>query len=301
MSKENKRYYWLKLPQAYFSKIEQKKMRKQPNGKDMQIIYLRMMLACIDKSGVIYYQGVYDTIEEELAEEFDEDVELIKATISYLKDNGMITINESNDCCVPEVLEHIGSETASTQRSRECREKQKALQCNTNATTRNTNETQCNTEIEKENREELNKDIKIDTSSNAENPEIKIPLIDNSYYEVSTEKIVQWRDTYPAVDIEQELKKMVSWCDANPARRKTRNGVERFIIGWIARSQDDGGRFRDAHNKATQPKEDSLSYSDLYPDYHFSADCTKIIYENGRVVDVETGEELVPKGGSNGS
>lgn len=295
MSKENKRYYWLKLPQAYFSKIEQKKMRKQPNGKDMQIIYLRMMLACIDKSGVIYYQGVYDTIEEELAEEFDEDVELVKATISYLKDNGMITINESNDCCVPEALEHIGSETASTQRSRECRGKKKALQCNTSATT-------CNTEIEIENREELNKDIKIDTSSNAENSEIKIPLIDNSYYEVSTEKIVQWKDTYPAVDIEQELKKMVSWCDANPARRKTRNGVERFIIGWIARSQDDGGRFRDAHNKATQPKEEQQpSYSDLYPDYHFSADCTKIIYENGRVVDVETGEELVPKGGSNGS
>lgn len=297
MSKENKRYYWLKLPQAYFSKIEQKKMRKQPNGKDMQIIYLRMMLACIDKSGVIYYQGVYDTIEEELAEEFDEDVKLIKATISYLKDNGMITINESNDCCVPEALEHIGSETASTQRSRECREKQKALQCNTNATTRNTE-----IEIEKENREELklNKENREIDGANPTPSGIKILLNDKSYYEVSTEKIVQWKDTYPAVNVEQELKKMVSWCDANPARRKTRNGVERFINSWLSREQDRGGTYR-GYQPPTQPKEDSLSYSDLYPDYHFSADCTKIIYENGRVVDVETGEELVPKGGSNGS
>lgn len=129
---------------------------------------------------------------------------------------------------------------------------------------------------------------------------IKILLNDKSYYEVSTEKIVQWRDTYPAVDIEQELKKMVSWCDANPARRKTRNGVERFINSWLSREQDRGGTYR-GYQPPTQPKEDSLSYSDLYPDYHFSADCTKIIYENGRVVDVETGEELVPKGGSNGS
>lgn len=297
MSKENKRYYWLKLPQAYFSKIEQKKMRKQPNGKDMQIIYLRMMLACIDKSGVIYYQGVYDTIEEELAEEFDEDVKLIKATISYLKDNGMITINESNDCCVPEALEHIGSETASTQRSRECREKQKALQCNTNATTRNTE-----IEIEKENREELklNKENREIDGANPTPSGIKILLNDKSYYEVSTEKIVQWKDTYPAVNVEQELKKMVSWCDANPARRKTRNGAERFINSWLSREQDRGGVYR-GYQPPTQPKEDSLSYSDLYPDYHFSADCTKIIYENGRVVDVETGEELVPKGGSNGS
>ena len=39
-----KRYYWLKLKNTYFSQLDQKKMRKQKNGKDMQIIYLRMML-----------------------------------------------------------------------------------------------------------------------------------------------------------------------------------------------------------------------------------------------------------------
>lgn len=130
---------------------------------------------------------------------------------------------------------------------------------------------------------------------------IKILLNDKSYYEVSTKKIVQWKDTYPAVNVEQELKKMVSWCDANPTRRKTRNGVERFINSWLSREQDRGGAYR-GYQPPTQTKEEQQpSYSDLYPDYHFSADCTKIIYENGRVVDVETGEELVPKGGSNGS
>ena len=39
-----KRYYWLKLPNTYFSQLEQKKMRKQEHGKDMQVIYLRMLL-----------------------------------------------------------------------------------------------------------------------------------------------------------------------------------------------------------------------------------------------------------------
>lgn len=142
MAKENKRYYWLKLPNTYFNKLEQKKMKRQENGKDMQIIYLRMMLMSIDKGGYINFQGVYDTLEEELAEEFDEDVELVKRTIEYLKDNSIISINEEFNCFIPEALEHTGSETASTQRSRKCRA-QKALQCNTN-------ETNCNTEIEKE-------------------------------------------------------------------------------------------------------------------------------------------------------
>ena len=80
---EAKRYFWLKLPNTYFSQLEQKKMRKQEHGRDIQVIYLRMMLLSIGSNGRIYYQNVYDTIEEELAEEFDEDVELIKETVKY--------------------------------------------------------------------------------------------------------------------------------------------------------------------------------------------------------------------------
>ena len=78
---QQKRYYWLKLKNTYFSQLTQKKMKRQPDGKEMQIIYLRMMLLSIDKEGYIYYQGVYDTLEEELAEEFDEKPELVKKTI----------------------------------------------------------------------------------------------------------------------------------------------------------------------------------------------------------------------------
>ena len=54
MAEQNKRYHWLKLQNTYFNQLEQKKMRKQENGKDMQIIYLRMMLLSVDKGGYIY-------------------------------------------------------------------------------------------------------------------------------------------------------------------------------------------------------------------------------------------------------
>ena len=85
-----KRYYWLKLKNTYFSQLDQKKMRKQKNGKDMQIIYLRMMLLSIDKGGYIYYQEVYDSIEEELAEEFAEDLDLVQQTVKYLQENNLL-------------------------------------------------------------------------------------------------------------------------------------------------------------------------------------------------------------------
>lgn len=144
---EKKRYYWLKLPNTYFSQLEQKKMRKQEHGKDMQIIYLRMMLYSLGRNGCIYYQNVYDTIEEELAEEFDEDVELIKETVKYLLDNNMISVEDSN-ISIPEVDRITGSECYSAERVRNYRKKQKALQCNTDVTECNGNVTACNEEIE---------------------------------------------------------------------------------------------------------------------------------------------------------
>ena len=132
---EPKRYFWLKLPNTYFSQLEQKKMRKQEHGKDMQIIYLRMMLLGIDKGGRVFYQNVYDTIEEELAEEFDEDVELIRETIQYLLDNSMVSLEDA-DICIPEAKVLTGSECYSAERVRNYRKKQKALQCNTDVTKR---------------------------------------------------------------------------------------------------------------------------------------------------------------------
>jgi len=50
-----------------------------------------------------------------------------------------------------------------------------------------------------------------------------------------------WRDAFPAVDIEQTLKEMAAWCDANPKRKKTSSGAKRFIVSWLTREQN-GGR-----------------------------------------------------------
>lgn len=151
---ENDRYYWLKLKNTYFNQLEQKKMRRQEHGKDMQIIYLRMMLLSIDKKGYIYYQGVYDSIEEELAEEFGEEVKLISETLEYLKDNNMIDLNDNFDCFLPEVIQCTGSECKSAERVRKSRNKKK-LQCNNDVAESNGDVTASNTEIEKEIEKEI--------------------------------------------------------------------------------------------------------------------------------------------------
>lgn len=73
---------------------------------------------------------------------------------------------------------------------------------------------------------------------------ILLPLNDKSSYDVPMDKITLWKETYPAVDVEQELRRMAAWLDCNPQRRKTRRGINRFINSWLAREQDRGGSRR---------------------------------------------------------
>lgn len=151
--KKNKRYFWLKLENTYFKRLDQRKMCKQKNGYDMQRIYLKMMLLAVDKSGYIPFQGVYDSIQEEIAEELFEDIELVNQTVEYAQKNKLLEMNELQ-IFLPQVLEMTGSETDSARRVRKHRES-KSLQCNTD-------ETSCNTEkdieIELESEKEIEKE-----------------------------------------------------------------------------------------------------------------------------------------------
>lgn len=71
-------------------------------------------------------------------------------------------------------------------------------------------------------------------------PVICIPLNDNSEHDVSEADVAEWRATYPAVDVLQQLRQMRAWCLAKPSNRKTRRGVLTFIVGWLGRAQDKG-------------------------------------------------------------
>lgn len=70
---------------------------------------------------------------------------------------------------------------------------------------------------------------------------ISLILNDKTFYPIYQKDIDEWKELYPAVDILQELRKMKGWCIDNPRKRKTRNGVRRFIGGWLSREQDRGG------------------------------------------------------------
>ena len=71
---------------------------------------------------------------------------------------------------------------------------------------------------------------------------ITLPLNTGEEWPVTEDNVKNWSQLYPAVDVEQQLRNMRGWLESNPAKRKTRNGVARFVTGWLSREQDRGGK-----------------------------------------------------------
>lgn len=70
---------------------------------------------------------------------------------------------------------------------------------------------------------------------------IELPLNDGTNYEVSVDDIKQFKELYPATDVEQQLRSMKGWLIGNPTKKKTRKGINRFITNWLSREQNKGG------------------------------------------------------------
>lgn len=149
-----KKYYWLKLKEDFFEQRVIKKLRKIAGGDTYTIIYLKLQLLAMKNDGKLIFENVEEDFASEMALELDEDVENVKVTLMYLEKNNLIETISRDEFLLPEVLEVIGSETASAIRVREHRERKKTLQCNNDVTSCNEVVTdlkqKCSVEKEKE-------------------------------------------------------------------------------------------------------------------------------------------------------
>lgn len=181
---KNKRYYWIQLAQDFFKSKEMKLLRKIAGGDTHTIIYLKMMLISLEDGGHIYYDGLADNLAEEIALVIDENVEDIKITLIFLESKGLLTKINDRDYFLEQVPEMVGSETASTRRSRKHREL-RGLHCNTIATT-------CNGDIEIE--KDIDTEIEKDVDENpvaliVEEYQSRIAQLDGTQFEILKEFI----------------------------------------------------------------------------------------------------------------
>ena len=285
-----KRYYWLKLKDDWFNSKVIKKLRRIAGGDTYTIIYLKTLLLSLKSEGKLYYEGVEESFEEELALELDEDADNVQVTMNFLKIYGLLEIVDTDEYMLTEVPTAIGSESSAAERMRRSRAnknkkllEEKASRCYTSVTGSDGPVTERDTDIEKEIEKE-----KEDKDTLAHRPagqdaelEAKVPSPvaghvrpslragagqqSNEVQEADVEAVIlndgtEWRPDqalfaeyvrlYPNVDVKQQFNEMRGWCLSNRAKRKTRKGVKRFVNYWLSRALVRGRPCRQGGNGA---------------------------------------------------
>ena len=91
----------------------------------------------------------------------------------------------------------------------------------------------------KENKTKQNKKIGRELQSSPTQPPVfRLLMLNGETYPVYQEEIEKYQNLYPAIDVQQEYRKMIGWIDSHPKNRKTPNGIQKFINGWLNRAQN---------------------------------------------------------------
>ena len=91
-------------------------------------------------------------------------------------------------------------------------------------------------DINKLNQTKLNKRKDMPGTKCSE-PVAVLPLKDGTEYEISAESFEEFVNAYPEINVLSEMRKMRAWCLSNPANRKTRRGIMKFVNGWLGRAK----------------------------------------------------------------
>lgn len=120
----------------------------------------------------------------------------------------------------------------------------------------NSSEKESKKEKENKNREEKKEPSSVAASAPQEPIKVVMLLpLNHGEFAVSEEDFTLWKGLYPAVDVLQELRAMAGWCHANVKKRKTKEGVKRFINSWLAKAQNNpkaATEFRNGQPKSEQ-------------------------------------------------
>lgn len=187
---KTKIYFWLKIDKKFFDNIFIKRLKTVPGGYTMTVIYIRLMLESLESDCILYYEGYFDNLKEELALKLDVSEDDIDMTMAYFTKCGLIQVDEDKNAELPQAKALVESETNWANYKREQRKKAKLEEVQPSLTISNLCPTEI--EIEKEIEEEIEEEIEKKTSS-APTAEIsnyyqkRIGVMDGQQYQILTD------------------------------------------------------------------------------------------------------------------
>ena len=160
---KTKIYFWLKIDKKFFDNIFIKRLKTVPGGYTMTVIYIRLMLESLESDCILYYEGYFDNLKEELALKLDVSEDDIDMTMAYFTKCGLIQVDEDKNAELPQAKALVQQETNQAAYMREYRKQQRENKENLTMSSDNlTLLTTCKTEIEKEIEIEIEKEKELE-------------------------------------------------------------------------------------------------------------------------------------------
>lgn len=163
---DNRKFYWLKLKRDFFKRHDIRIVEEMENGKDYILFYLKLLLESVDHEGHLRFSETIPYNEKMLSVVTNTNIDIVRSAMKLFTELNMMEVLDDSTIFMTEVTKLIGSETATAERMRRSRSRQKALaECN-NVTNESDNVQFCYPEIEidieKEKDTELDKEVKSD-------------------------------------------------------------------------------------------------------------------------------------------
>ncbi|VKP12305.1 Phage replication protein [Streptococcus pneumoniae] len=151
---KTKIYFWLKVDKKFFDNLFIKRLKKMPGGYTMTVIYIRLMLESLEDDCILYYEGYFDSLVQELALKLDVSEDDINMTLAYFTKCGLIQIDDDGHATLSQAKAMVESETNWAKYKRDQRKNSQDIPKLENVQSKETFSNSCPTEIEieKENR-----------------------------------------------------------------------------------------------------------------------------------------------------
>lgn len=250
---DDKKFYWLKLDRDFFKRHDMTIIESMPNGKDYIIFYLKLMCESIDHEGKLRFSDEIPYNEDMLATITRTNVDIVRSAIKVFTQLEMMQILDDGTYYMNKVNGMIGSaaNNDNANRQRRFRERQKALalsECYEDVINNNESKSKSKNLEKKSNiinnipqKRDINTDNVIECSQ-VQNALFELPLnVIDTYYPITQEMLDHYKELYPNVNMEQTFRNILGWLEANPKKRKTKQGISRFINTWLSKEQDRGG------------------------------------------------------------
>lgn len=180
---KTKVYFWLKFDKKFFDNLFIKRLKSVSGGYAMTVIYIRLMLESLETDCILYYEGYFDNLIQELALKLDVSEDDVSMTIAYFTKCGLIQIDTDGNAKFPQAEALLEQETNWAQYKRKDR---KVGQIPTKLDNVQLMSNQCPTEIEKEIEKEIKQELNLDikTEAEAENRKLSSATADKSDFNI---------------------------------------------------------------------------------------------------------------------